>query len=534
MPSTPSAGSTPLSAGSPAGGVLRLPPRLLESASKRLCMLSVLVASVVVFVQILQQFTQPALGPVLADPLNRLSTLASVLAAIGLFALGHYRIVPPSTIIGLGMAFEVLVAWTISLVETTLPFPAGQPLVGMSSLGPWVFAVGVLVPNRPAFTLMTALLAATTWPAAFAFNAARFDFPDRPTGEIVVWPVMNYMLAVLSFVIGRWYYGTSIAAQAAQDLGSYRLVSRIGTGGMGEVWMARHQMLARDAAIKLVKPQGESARQADLAVRRFKREANIIASLQSPNTVYLYDFGVTEDGHFYYVMELLDGISLQELVTTFGPQPAARVAAILRQLCASLEEAHQKDLLHRDLKPSNIMLCKVALAHDVVKVLDFGLAKAIGPSEGTQLTLEGVTTGTPGYMAPEIAMGESRVDARADIYAMGCVAYFLLTGTMVFEDPNPMAMALKHVQAAPDPPSSRTELPIPESLELLILACLAKKPDDRPASVREMLDQLDACDVPAWTADEADRWWERHLPPGSSLRSVGAPSGPTPPVVRKM
>ena len=161
-------------------------------------------------------------------------------------------------------------------------------------------------------------------------------------------------------------------------------------------------------------------------VERFRREANVIASLQSPHTIYLYDFGLSGDGQFYYVMELLDGISLQTLVTTFGPQPAARVRSILIQICASLEEAHERGVIHRDLKPSNVMICQLALNHDFVKVLDFGLAKCAACEDlGAALTVEGTTAGTPGYIAPEVALGELNVDARADIYAIGCVAYFL-------------------------------------------------------------------------------------------------------------
>ena len=181
---------------------------------------------------------------------------------------------------------------------------------------------------------------------------------------------------------------------------------------MGEVWRASHQMLARPAAIKLVKPAGaSSARQADVFIKRFRREANMIAGLQSPHTVYLYDFGTAQDGRFYYVMELLDGISLQTLVTTFGPQPASRVIFILRQICSSLDEAHEQGLVHRDLKPSNVMLCTVAKRHDFVKVLDFGLAKSVAPAERvdvSQLTVEGVAAGTPGYIAPEVALGDAR------------------------------------------------------------------------------------------------------------------------------
>ena len=319
-----------------------------------------------------------------------------------------------------------------------------------------------MIPNRPIVTLIVGLVAATTWPLAYVINSYRLDFVTASWPQTIVWPGINYLLALLAYAVGRATYGTACQAQTAQELGSYTLVSPIGEGGMGEVWKASHRMLARAAAIKLVKADDTaSARQADTVVKRFRREANVIAGLQSPHTVYLYDFGTAQDGRFYYVMELLDGISLQTLVTTFGPQPASRVVYILRQICSSLEEAHEQSLVHRDLKPSNVMICKVAQEHDFVKVLDFGLAKSLERDDVTLLTVEGVTAGTPGYMAPEVALGNTDVDARADLYALGCVAYVLLTGTLVFPDSNPMSMSLKHVQAPPDPPSQRTELPIP-------------------------------------------------------------------------
>jgi len=293
---------------------------------------------------------------------------------------------------------------------------------------------------------------------------------------------------------------------------------------MGEVWKAGHDMLARQAAIKLVRPmtRATSAKQMDLWVKRFRREANVIAGLQSPHTIYLYDFGVSRDGQFYYVMELLDGVSLQTLITQFGPQPPSRVRSMLMQVCESLEEAHQQSLVHRDLKPSNVMLCKLALQHDFVKVLDFGLAKCAACEDATQLTVEGVTAGTPGYIAPEVALGETKIDGRADLYALGCVAYFLLTGTMVFNDSNPMTVALKHVQAQPDPPSSRTELPIPVEMEQLIMRCLEKNPHDRPAGAREISGSLEAMDLPPWTEEDAGAWWERNLPATSTLRTLPA------------
>jgi serine/threonine protein kinase len=239
--------------------------------------------------------------------------------------------------------------------------------------------------------------------------------------------------------------------------------------------------------------------------------------------VYLYDFGTTPEGRLYYVMELLDGISLQTLVTTFGSQPASRVVTILRQICRSLEEAHERKIVHRDLKPSNVMICKVAQSYDFVKVLDFGLAKPFGTPDVLNLTVEGVTLGTPEYMAPEVARAGA-VDARADLYALGCVAYFLLTGTLVFTDSNPVAVALKHMRTQPDPPSRRTSHSVPVDLERVVLKCLEKDPGARPASARELERMLAACDVPPWTEEDADAWWKRHLPAASPLRSFSETS----------
>jgi serine/threonine-protein kinase len=205
----------------------------------------------------------------------------------------------------------------------------------------------------------------------------RLGLALTPWSRLIVWPAINYLMAVVTWLIGRRLQGATVESQATGELGRYRLLAPIGAGGMGEVWKASHEMLARQAAIKLVRPRttASSARQADLWVERFRREANVIAGLQSPNTIYLYDFGVSRDGQFYYAMELLDGVSLETLVKTFGPQPVGRVRSIVLQICTSLEEAHQRNLVHRDLKPSNVMLCKLALTYDFIKVLDFGLAE---------------------------------------------------------------------------------------------------------------------------------------------------------------
>ena len=308
------------------------------------------------------------------------------------------------------------------------------------------------------------------------------------------------------------------------------MISPIGEGAMGEVWRASHKLLARPAAIKLVKL--DESRQ-ELFAQRFHREANTIAGLTSPHTVYLYDFGTTQDGRLYYVMELLDGISLQTLVNAFGPQPASRVVAILRQMCRSLEEAHQEKIVHRDLKPSNVMICQVAQACDFVKVLDFGLAKPFGGGDASDLTAVGITLGTPEYMAPEVVRASRRVDARADLYALGCVAYVLLTGSLVFTDSNPVTVALKHMETTPVPPSRRTDRFVPPDLERVILACLEKDPNARPQSARDVERMLAACNVPLWKEEDADAWWQRHLPPTSPLRSFAQAQPQTLPLAQK-
>src|SRR6185503_425942 len=251
-----------------------------------------------------------------------------------------------------------------------------------------------------------------------------------------------------------------------------------------EVYHAHHRMLARPAAIKLIRPEmmgvgdGEAR---EVAVKRFRREAEVAASLGSPHTVELYDFGVIEDQTFYFVMELLKGLDLERLVRDYGPLPAARVIYVLRQVCESLEEAHVRGLVHRDIKPANIHLGRKGLRHDFVKVLDFGLVKSVDGSTGEHsvATAVGRTPGTPAYMAPEVALDDV-VDARADIYALGCVAYYLLTGLKVFDGTNPIQIITKHIQEQPVPPSRRTELEIPPALDQFVLACLAKKPEDRP------------------------------------------------------
>jgi serine/threonine-protein kinase len=293
-------------------------------------------------------------------------------------------------------------------------------------------------------------------------------------------------------------------------LGLYRLMKKLGEGGMGEVWRARHQLLARPCAVKLIRPDllGDSNR--EVIIERFRREAQAIAGLSSPNTVKLFDFGVSETGSFYFVMELLDGMDLASLVRQFGPFPPERVVSVLQQACRSLGEAHAAGLLHRDIKPHNLFLCRLGLDFDVVKVLDFGIVKSL--REGAaNLTTDGALTGTPAYMPPERLMGKDE-DERSDLYSLGCVAYWMLTGQPVFVG-EPNAIVIHHIQTAPQPPSKVLGHPIPERLEQIVLACLEKTPEKRPRSAVDLWHQLGEVSLDiTWTPETAERWWRERFP----------------------
>jgi serine/threonine-protein kinase len=252
---------------------------------------------------------------------------------------------------------------------------------------------------------------------------------------------------------------------------------------------------------------GARSEASDLAIKRFTREALAAANLRSPHTVELYDFGVTADRTFYFAMELLEGMTLDELVRRTGPVPAGRVIHILRQVCESLEEAHTRGLVHRDIKPANIHLGRLGLRYDFVKVLDFGLVKSTRANDDrSHATATGLAAGTPAFMAPEIALGDA-IDGRADLYALGCVAYYLLAGRPVFEGDNVVQVMAKHLNAEPVPPSEHSAVAIPADLERLVLACLEKKPADRPESAAELARALAEVEAEPWGDREAEAWW---------------------------
>ena len=293
-------------------------------------------------------------------------------------------------------------------------------------------------------------------------------------------------------------------------LGHYRLLEKIGQGGMGEVWLAKHQMLARPAAIKLIHPEALQQEDRQSIRERFRREARATAALSSPHTVELYDFGVSESGAFYYVMERLRGLDLASMLKRFGRLEPERCIMFLRQACRSLSEAHQAGLVHRDIKPANLFACKLGDEYDFLKVLDFGIVKDVATEEHTNLTQTGTLTGTPAIMAPEAVLGKE-VGHAADLYSLGCVAWNLLTDRTVF-DGEPIKVLTDHVRTEPEPPSRYVETEIPEDLEELIMLCLRKEPEQRPDSARALGEMLDNVEPPRqWTPARAETWWRDHL-----------------------
>ncbi len=343
--------------------------------------------------------------------------------------------------------------------------------------------------------------------------------PGRVAESVIVLAVAAVLAILAAYVIDQYL----ALARTTRIALRYVLKRRIGQGGMGEVWLGEHNLLARPAAIKLIRDDAvdkKSPEKAALVLRRFEREAQATARLRSIHTVEVYDFGVAGDGTFYYAMEYLDGVDLSNLVKQHGPVAAERVIYLLEQACQSLAEAHGRGMTHRDIKPANIFTCRLGTAHDFVKVLDFGLVTgatlpAPGAEEPTELTLKGEIKGTPGYMAPELVLNGVEADGRADIYALACVGYYLLTGTPVFDGP-PFGVLVDHVKTSPVPPSDRLETEIPAGLERVILRCLEKDPDARYRSAAELAEALVACcPEPRWNARRAADWWKLHLPPAA-------------------
>ena len=436
--------------------------------------------------------------------------------AISVAAVLFVRYAPVSHRIKVELGIVMIVphALVLALMNSWVAQPTThRPLSGITVL---ILFVGMLAPVRPRQMLIAGLVAAAMDPLAVWIAHQRgLPVPSPVSTVLMFYP--NFVCAFLAIIPSQLLYRLGGKIREARALGSYQLEERLGEGGMGEVWRARHRLLARGSAIKLIRPEmlcDSGPDQVALAMSRFEREAQATAALTSPHTVRLYDFGLTDAGTFYYAMELLDGCDLETLVRQYGPLPPARTLHLLRQICHSLGEAHAVGYIHRDIKPANIYVCRVGLEYDFVKVLDFGLVRQEDRRQAqTLLTREAGIIGTPAYMAPEAIAGDGDVDRRVDIYALGCVAHFLLTGEEVFGADNSMKVLMRHLQDPPPAPSQRAPQPVPRAVDDLVLACLQKDPERRPDNAQVLLDMAAACLTrDTWDQPKARSWWRTHLP----------------------
>ena len=441
--------------------------------------------------------------------------LGAVIASGGLWWVARDARITPSRLHLLGLVYQVAICFVISISTYWSFYLTHQLLPNMTWVPAVVIMFPLILPGPPRRMLAAALVAAATGPVALTLLDVTHQIPVDIDSYVQA-TIGPLVAAGFAYMAASVVYGLGREVAAARELGSYQLVERLGEGGMGEVWRARHHMLARPAAIKLIRPvlvDGAPQPVTEHMVARFEREAQALASLRSPHTVDLFDFGVADDGSFYYAMELLEGLDTEVLVRRFGPVPAERAIHVLRQVCHSLSEAEARGLVHRDIKPANIFLCRYGEDYDFVKVLDFGIVKSThgGGMRTPALTRETTVAGSPAFIAPEQAMGDRTVDGRADIYAIGCVGYWLLTGQFVFSADNAMSHLMHHINTPPAAPSTRTEMPIPPALEGLLLSCLAKSPNDRPQSAKQLVRALDqVVTAEPWTDDRARAWWAEH------------------------
>jgi tRNA A-37 threonylcarbamoyl transferase component Bud32 len=332
---------------------------------------------------------------------------------------------------------------------------------------------------------------------------------------VMWWTLTTGLAALASRVIHRLRKEVS----DIQKLGQYTLERKLGEGAMGVVYEAKHGMLKRPTAIKLLRPEVADRD----ALDRFRREVQLTAKLTHPNTVTIYDYGRTPEGLFYYAMELLSGATLTQVVDAGGPQPVERVVRILRDAALALNEAHDVGLIHRDIKPSNIMLARQGGIPDVTKVLDFGLVKNLGQVDDLEQTNTMSIKGTPHYLSPEAIQDPQGIDARTDLYALGAVGYYLLAGRHVFEGKTVMEVCLHHLHTEPLPLSETSSQEVPAELEALIFSCLSKSQSDRPKSGQEFADALDRLDVARWTRASAEAWWDTF---GGDIESAVEPLSP--------
>ena len=481
-----------------------LPPALLELLPLRLRVVSVIAIAGATGAFVLG----PAAGA--QGNLYYVACIVNVVTGLAGVALSYLWRERPGRIQWFAVAWLVIQLSMVELAQQFLPLSEGRD--GPTAM---LLLFVLIVPLVPNFFLAVALPACTFATAVALLGSEYSSIPLPP--NFLPQHAFQFLASILiGYFASRAVHNLGQKIEEARELGSYRLGERLGAGGMGEVWRAEHRLLARPAAIKIIHPRSAGAADstsAETLVKRFEREAKATSLLTSPHTVEIYDFGRTAEGDFYYVMELLKGIDLERLVRSHGPMKPARVIHFLRQACESLDEAHHAGLVHRDIKPANMIACLQGRRHDFLKILDFGLVKPAGGENGdARLTADTAVAGTPAYIAPEMAMGGEAVDSRADLYGLGCVAYWLLTGKLVFEAERPLDLLIKHAKEEPEPPSTRTELEIPPALEAIIMRCLRKSPGKRFPGAAELDKALAALELEEWSSEQATRWWARHEP----------------------
>jgi tRNA A-37 threonylcarbamoyl transferase component Bud32 len=401
---------------------------------------------------------------------------------------------PGRTLRALDVLLMVLMGFLALLVPGgSIPEPELRTMVMLLAVNLILYTRSIFIPSSARRTLAVS--------AAAALPLAVYSLSNEAV-RLSVWKVMWLLAAITVATAGSAViYGLRREVRHARQLGQYTLEEKLGEGGMGVVYRARHAMLRRPTAIKLLKPE----RMGEAGLRRFEREVQLTAGLSHPNTVTVFDYGRTPDGVFYYAMEYLEGLGLDQLVAADGPQTPGRAVHIIRQVLEALAEAHGVGLVHRDVKPGNIILCERGGLSDVAKVVDFGLVKDL-EAEG-DATHDAALVGTPLYLAPE-AIRSPVADARSDLYSLGAVAYFLLTGQHVFEGRTIIEICGHHLHTPPTPPSERLGRPLPAALEAWVLSCLEKDPARRPASALEAAARLERCGLAGeWNPDEARAWW---------------------------
>jgi serine/threonine-protein kinase len=433
-----------------------------------------------------------------------------------------------------GTVFGVAVVASLAhLIPADVPVPVEAGLILTMVLALVIRAA--VVPSGWLRTLTVGLLA-TLALSAKLWKVGADVSPEKDPITHYVWIAAaswGVIFTIATMIVSRVIYGLQRRVREAMQLGNYTLEEKIGEGGMGIVYRARHAMLRRPTAVKLLPPE----KAGEQAIARFEREVQLTAGLTHPNTVTVFDYGRTPEGFFYYAMEFLQGASLEEVVALDGAQPPGRVVQILHRVAGALSEAHAVGLIHRDIKPANIFLGEQGGEPDVPKVLDFGLVKDMSQGGGIGLTHADVITGTPLYMSPEAIREPDRMDGRSDLYALGAVGYYLLTAGHVFEGKTLVEVCGHHLHTTPEPPSQRLGTPVPDDLERLLLECLGKEPSRRPESAAVLRERLRRCaSFGEWGNERARAWWslhaaalrERHASPAAPGVRDPSTAGPPP------